>query len=123
MDLLLSVLVGVGLSAACGFRVFVPLLITSIAALSGHVELAAGFAWIGTYPALIAFAVATCLEILCYYVPVVDNFMDTISTPAAVIAGIVVTASFVDGLSPFLLSSRESSRRRVARRTRHTPVF
>ena len=73
LDTVLSVLVGVGLSAACGFRVFVPLLVMSIASLSGHLTLSPGFQWIATYPALIAFALATILEIAGYYIPWVDH--------------------------------------------------
>lgn len=98
----LSVCVGVGLAAACGFRIFVPLLVMSIAALSGNLTLGASFQWIGTYPALITFAVATALEIAAYYVPWLDNLLDSIATPAAVVAGTIVTASMVSGMSPFL---------------------
>lgn len=102
MDTLLSLLVGVGLSAACGFRVFVPLLITSIAGLTGHLTLSPGFSWIGTYPALIAFSAATVLEIGAYYVPWLDNFLDSISSPAAVVAGTILTASMVTNMDPYL---------------------
>src|SRR5215475_13958065 len=102
METLLSICIGIGLSAACGFRVFVPLLAMSIAALSGHLTLAQGFAWIGSYPTLIAFSVATCLEIAGYYIPWVDHLLDTIATPAAIIAGTIVTASMVTDVSPFL---------------------
>src|ERR1043166_2823001 len=102
METLLSVCVGIGLSAACGFRVFVPLLAVNIAALSGHLTLAHGFEWIGSYPALVAFSVATCLEIAGYYIPWVDHLLDTIATPAAVIAGTIITASLVTDMSPFL---------------------
>jgi hypothetical protein len=102
MELTLSILIGIGLAAACGFRVFVPFLIVSIASLSGHLTLAPGFEWIGTYPALGAFAVATVLEILAYYIPWLDNLLDAAATPAAVVAGTVVVASVVADLSPFL---------------------
>ncbi len=102
LDTLLSACLGVGLAAACGFRVFVPLLITSIAAQSGHLTLAHGFQWIGSKPALVAFAVATVLEILAYYVPWVDNLLDLIAGPAAVVAGIVITASVVADVDPLL---------------------
>lgn len=101
-ETLLSVLVGVGLSAACGFRVFVPLLVMSIAALSGHLTLSPGFEWIGTYPTLLAFAVATAAEIAGYYIPWVDHLLDVIAGPAAVIAGAIAMASSVAGVSPFL---------------------
>jgi Domain of unknown function (DUF4126) len=98
----LSVLAGVGLSAAAGFRVFVPLLVTSLAARSGHLQLSAGFAWIASDAALVAFAVATGLEVLGYYIPWVDHALDVVATPAALVAGVVLTASVVTGLDPFL---------------------
>jgi Domain of unknown function (DUF4126) len=102
METLLSLLVGLGLSAACGFRVFVPLLVLSIAGYSGHVQFAKGFEWLASEPALIAFSVATLLEIGAYYIPVVDNFLDSVATPAAVVAGTLVTASMITDVSPFL---------------------
>jgi hypothetical protein len=102
MELLLSICVGLGLSAACGFRIFVPMLVMSIAAISGHLHLIPAFAWIGSPAALIAFSVATILEIGAYYVPWLDHFLDGIATPAAIVAGTIVTASVVGGTSPFL---------------------
>jgi hypothetical protein len=102
METILSLCVGIGLSAACGFRVFVPLLITSLAVHSGHLTLSSGFQWIGSDAALIAFSLATALEVAGYYIPWVDHLLDTISTPAAIVAGSVVTASFVTDVSPFL---------------------
>ena len=102
MEPILSSLVGIGLSAACGFRVFVPLLVVSIASYSGHLHLAPGFEWMGSTTALIAFATATALEIAGYYIPWVDNLLDTIASPAAVIAGTIATASVVSDMSPFL---------------------
>src|SRR6266508_2903629 len=102
METILSLLVGIGLSAACGFRVFLPLLVVSIASNTGHLKLASGFAWMGSDAALIAFAVATVLEVAGYYIPWVDNLLDTIASPAAIIAGTLVTASLVTDMSPFL---------------------
>lgn len=102
MENFLAICVGIGLSAACGFRVFVPLLVTSIAAHSGHLHLAKSFAWIGSDTALVAFAIATCVEVGGYYIPWVDNLLDTLATPAAVVAGTIVMASMVTDMSPFL---------------------
>ena len=102
METILSICAGIGLAAACGFRVFVPLLVASIAALSGHLQLTEHFAWIGTYPALVAFAVATVLEIAGYYVPWLDHLLDTIATPAAIVAGTIISASIFSDMSPFL---------------------
>jgi hypothetical protein len=102
METILSISIGISLSAAAGFRIFVPLFVMSIAAQAGYLSPAEGFEWIGTTPALIAFGVATIVEILAYYIPIIDNLLDTIATPAAVVAGVVLTASTVTGLSPFL---------------------
>ena len=102
METVLGLIIGIGLSAACGFRVFVPMLGMSIAALSGHVTLAHGFEWIGTWTALLAFTTATVIEIVAYYIPWVDNLLDTIMTPAAIVAGSILTASMVGHISPFL---------------------
>lgn len=102
METLLALLVGIGLSAACGFRVFVPLLVMSIAAHSGHLELSEGFQWIASDVAVGAFALATVLEIVAFYVPWLDNLLDSIATPAAIIAGTIVTAAMVSDMSPFL---------------------
>lgn len=102
MDIFLSVCLGLGLAAACGFRVFVPFLVMSVAANSGYLTLAESFGWVASVPALVTFAVATTLEIAAYYVPWVDNLLDTVSSPAAVVAGVVVSASVITGLDPYL---------------------
>ncbi len=102
MNDLLSILTGVGLAAACGFRVFVPLLVLSLGARSGAMNLSEGFHWLGSDLALLALGVATALEIGAYYVPVVDNLLDTLATPAAVVAGIAASAAVMDGLDPWM---------------------
>lgn len=102
MQELLGIFIGLGLSATCGFRVFVPLLGISLAHHAGHLTLAPGFSWIGSWPATVAFAIAMLVEIAGYYIPLVDNLLDTIATPAAVVAGTMATASVVADVSPFL---------------------
>src|SRR4030042_2630302 len=94
--------VGIGLSAACGFRVFVPLLVMNPASLTGNLHLSPGFEWIGSDYATIAFGTATFAEVLAYYFPWLDHILDLIASPAAIIAGIIATASMVMELSPFL---------------------
>ena len=89
----LAVCAGIALAAAVGLRVFVPLLVTSLAAHLGWVELAPGSAWLGTTPALVALAVAAALEVGAYFVPAVDHALDVIATPLAVVAGILVSAA------------------------------
>ncbi len=102
MQFLLSLFIGIGLSATCGLRVFLPLLGMSIATRAGHLQLAEGFMWIGSWPALIVFAVATICEIVAYYVPWLDNLLDSVASLAAVTAGTIVTASVVSDVSPML---------------------
>src|SRR5262245_46477014 len=101
-DFVLSICLGIGLAAACGFRVFVPMLGISTAALAGHVHLAYGFEWLGTWPALACFLTATILEIAAYYVPWIDNLLDSVATPAAVVAGTIITASVITDMSPLM---------------------
>jgi hypothetical protein len=102
MELILSIALGIGLSAASGFRVFVPLLGLSIATLAGQVSPAPGFEWIGNWAAVVAFATATVLEISAYYIPWLDNLLDTLTGPLAIVAGALATISVVDDMSPFL---------------------
>lgn len=102
MEALLSALVGLGLAAASGFRVFLPALVVSLAARTGHLTLSPGFAWLASDPAFIGLGVATGAEILAYYVPWLDNLLDSLATPAAVVAGILLPASVAHGLDPWL---------------------
>jgi hypothetical protein len=98
----LSLCIGVALSAACGFRVFIPMLCLSVAAKLGWVGFDEGFAWIGSWPALIAFALATALETGAFYVPWLDNALDTVKAPAAMLAGTIATAGFLTQVDPLL---------------------
>lgn len=102
METLLSICLGIGLSAACGFRVFIPMLVVSIAANAGHLTLAHGFEWLASDAAVISLGIATILEIGAYYIPWLDNLLDSIATPSAVIAGTVITASVVGDMTPWL---------------------
>jgi len=99
---LLGIFIGLGLSATCGFRVFVPLLGINLAHHAGELTLAPGFDWLGSWPATVAFSIALVIEVAGYYIPWVDNLLDTIATPAAVVAGTIATASVVGDVSPFL---------------------
>ena len=101
-ELLLSLGVGLGLAAACGFRIFLPLLALAAAARADLLPLADGFEWLTSTPALIAFATATAFEIGAYYVPWLDNLLDTAATPAAVAAGALASASVLTELPPLL---------------------
>ena len=92
-NLIIALSLGLALSAACGFRVFVPLLAMSISSRAGLIELGESWVWISETWVLIAFAVATLLEIGAYYIPWLDNLLDSVTTPAAVVAGVIVSAA------------------------------
>src|SRR6185436_14320107 len=92
-DLAVSIALGIGLAAATGSRIFLPLLITSIATYTGYIPVSDGFSWIGTPAAVIMLGVAAFAEVLAYYIPGVDNLLDAIATPAALIAGTLVSAA------------------------------
>lgn len=102
MDIAVGIIIGVCLAAAVGFRIFVPLLILSVGSMTDYVSLADTYSWIGTLPAMIAFGVATILEIVGYYVPWMDNMLDTISTPLSPIAGVVAAGSVVVDVDPLI---------------------
>jgi hypothetical protein len=102
MNTLLGIAVGIGLSAACGFRVFLPLFGLSLAAQSGVVALSAGFSWLATPVAAVALGTATVAEVVAYYVPWLDHLLDLLATPVAVLAGMLATASVVIELPPLL---------------------
>ncbi|MFN2164006.1 MAG: DUF4126 domain-containing protein [Candidatus Promineifilaceae bacterium] len=101
-DLVLAIALGVGLAAATGFRVFLPMLIVSGAAYSGSLPLGESFAWLATPSALTMLAVAALVETVAYYVPGVDNLLDTLATPAAFIAGTAVSAAVMNDVSPLM---------------------
>lgn len=102
LELVMGLFAGLGLAAACGFRLFIPLLVTSLAARADMLSLAEGFEWIASTPALVGFGAATALEIGAYYVPFIDNLLDTIATPAAVVAGSVLAAAVFVDMDPWL---------------------
>ncbi len=102
MELLIALCLGITLSAACGFRVFVPPLAMSLAATWGHFPLSSGFEWLGTTEAAIALSIATLLEISAYYIPLVDNLLDTVQIPLAVGIGTVITAATLGHTDPVL---------------------
>ncbi len=99
-DTVLSIFLGIGLAASVGFRIFVPLFALSLASYFNVWELNESWQWIGSLAAVIALGVATIVEIFAYYIPFIDNLLDTIALPLAAIAGTAVMVSTVADLSP-----------------------
>jgi hypothetical protein len=102
LDNALGILIGIGLAAACGFRVFVPLLVMGAAARLGWFDPSPGFAWLAATPALVAFGAATLLELAAAHVPWVDHALDVIAAPLAVMAGALTMAGALGEASPLL---------------------
>lgn len=99
-QLVAGLCMGVGLAAACGFRVFVPLLVMAVGARWGGLITDPGYEWVTSDAAIIGLSVATAVEIGAYYVPWIDNLLDTIATPAAVAAGSAAMATVLPEMGP-----------------------
>ena len=102
LQLGLALCVGISLSAACGFRVFVPLLVMALGVRFGGLSIDENLAWVGSNAAICCLCAATLAEILSYYIPVVDNALDAIAGPAALIAGAFVTGGMLGDLPNWL---------------------
>lgn len=90
---IISAFIGIGLAAATGFRVFLPMFAVSLASYMHWIPMNEHFQWLATLPTLVATGIATVVEILAYYIPYVDHLLDTLSVPLATIAGSVMFAS------------------------------
>jgi len=99
-DVLIGLCMGLGLAAASGFRVFLPPFLLSIAVRADAVEVDlanTSLEYFDSNVAVIVLGVATLAELSAYYVPWVDNLLDTIASPAAVVAGTGMTAIVLEG--------------------------
>lgn len=99
----LSVALGIGLAAATGFRVFVPLLVAGLAARAGYIPLTDGFQWLASMPALVTLGTAAVFEVLAYYIPGVDHALDVVASPATVAAGVVASAAVMAEVPPTVM--------------------
>ena len=99
-DTIFSILVGIGLAASVGFRIFVPLFALSIATYYDIIPLNENWEWIGSGTAMIILGIATLVEIIAYLIPWLDNLLDSIAVPLAAIAGTAVMVATVSDLNP-----------------------
>ena len=95
---LVPLCIGIGLSTATGFRILVPFACLSAAAIYGDVALPENLAWLDAGPVFIGLLVGTLVEVAAYYIPWVNDALDTIELPASVIAGTYLTGSFAADL-------------------------
>lgn len=101
MENVFSLMMGLGLSAACGFRIFVPLTIMSLLAQVGWLQLPAELSWAANPIALSGLLLATVLELGAYYIPWLDNLLDSLAIPVSMIAGTLLTFGFAPQMDPF----------------------
>jgi large-conductance mechanosensitive channel len=92
-ELITAVAIGIGLAASAGFRVFEPMLVAAVAAKAGVLPLNESFQWLSSWTSIAILGTATIVEIMAYYIPVIDNLLDTIATPLAVVAGTLLLTS------------------------------
>ncbi|MGZ0017389.1 DUF4126 domain-containing protein [Yeosuana sp. AK3] len=97
---IISICLGIGLAASVGFRLFLPLFALSLASYFNILELNESWQWIGSLSALLILGVATIVEIFAYFIPYVDNLLDSIAVPLAALAGTMIMLSTVADLSP-----------------------
>lgn len=101
LSYVISAFIGIGLSAATGFRVFLPMFAVSLASYFHWIPMNESFEWLAGLPTLITTGIATVIEILAYYIPFVDHLLDTVSVPLATVAGSVLFASQFADLGTF----------------------
>ena len=103
IESLVGIALGIGLAAATGFRIFIPLLLVGLAARFDMLPLGESFQWLATSPALLTLGTAAVLETLGYYIPGVDHALDVLAGPATLLAGIVASAAVMTEVPPAIL--------------------
>lgn len=98
MEMILSLALGISLAAACGFRVFVPLLVLGLMGRFAELPLTDVLAWTASTTGLICLGCATVAETLGYYIPWVDNALDAVSAPLALVAGTLMMGGQMEAL-------------------------
>jgi hypothetical protein len=102
ITMITSTCIGIALSASSGFRVFLPMLAANLAARFGGIQLNSGFEWLASSDATIIFIVASIVEIASFYIVLIDNLLDAIAVPAAMVAGSILSSSMIPIDSPVI---------------------
>jgi hypothetical protein len=102
IQLAIALCAGFSLSAACGFRIFVPLLAMALSARFAGLSIDSSFAWVTGDAAILTLSVATIAEILAYYIPLFDNLLDSIAVPGAILAGGIVSFGLLGDMPEWL---------------------
>jgi len=106
MEVIVAVSLGLGLATASGFRVFLPPFLYGLALRFDYtpidIPMEGVSAWMSSDIGLIVLGAAMVLEVLAYYIPWLDNLMDAIASPAAIISGIVLMSSTLTEMDPIV---------------------
>ena len=93
--LLTAIAMDISLSACAGFRVFIPILAVAVAGRFNIIALPSDMQWLSSWQAIACFGTAAVAEVGGYYIPFVDNLLDTIATPLSVAAGTLLASSIL----------------------------
>ncbi|MFN7975269.1 MAG: DUF4126 domain-containing protein [Acidobacteriota bacterium] len=104
LSLLMEVVMGMSLAAACGLRAFLPMLAIGICERTGYLTLGAHFHWLGSTPALIVFGVAVAIELVGDKVPAVDHALDVMGLVVKPVAGAILASAAITDVDPLLAS-------------------
>ena len=103
---IMATLMGISLAAASGFRVFLPPFLLSVVARLNIVWfldldlVGTQFEFFTSTLAIVVLGIATVAEFAGFYAPWIDNALDTIATPASILAGVAMTAIVLEGSDP-----------------------
>jgi hypothetical protein len=106
LETLMAVSLGLGLAAASGFRVFIPPFLYGLSLRFDMLPISLPMTglseWMASDLGLIILGAAMLIEILGYYIPWVDNLLDTIASPAAILAGVLMMSSTLSDSNPMI---------------------
>ena len=108
VTIIMATLMGISLAAASGFRVFLPPFLLSLAARFNVVWfldidlIGTQFEFFTSTLSIVVLGIATVAEFAAFYAPWIDNALDTIATPASIMAGVAMTAIVLEGNDPLI---------------------
>ena len=108
VTIIMATLMGISLAAASGFRVFLPPFLLSLAARFNVVWfldidlIGTQFEFFTSTLSIVVLGIATVAEFAAFYAPWVDSALDTIATPASIVAGVAMTAIVLEGNEPII---------------------
>ena len=93
---------GIGLSAACGIRAFLPLLLVALNQRFNLIQTSFHLEWLDNNIVLIVLCVATIIELIAYYIPLIDHALDFIGSPLVFLVGAMSMASVIPDMPVYI---------------------